>query len=422
MEKNIRRLQPMIGATVLAWLLVALAGCRSQPAKLEELHGPTMGTTYTVKYLPVAGSKPVNIARQVEEVLQEVNRQMSTYREDSEICRFNRSRQTGWFPVSDWFARVTEAALSISAFSHGAFDVTVAPLVDLWGFGPKEGIRTPPQEEIDRLRGLTGWRYLAVRTDPPALKKEIPALTCDLSAIAKGFAVDAVGELLAGQGVVNFMVEIGGEVLARGSRAEGADWRVGIETPDAPGNISRIVRLRDVALATSGDYRNYFEENGVRFSHTIDPRTGRPVRHRLASVSVLADSCMRADALATAVDVMGPEKGMAFAEREGLAVFMLVRDSSGGFEERMTKDFRRALLVADDTQPKMNGLARFAALFAASLLLFGLLALLFHWLLRKGRGRGCSCGGASQSSPCSRCTMPPSDTGNGSGTDPHRQT
>ena len=269
---------------------------------------------------------------------------LSTYRADSELSRFNRSRKTDWIPASEEFVKVLREALSISDRSGGAFDVTVGPLVNLWGFGPerRRGL-VPSQEEIEARKKLVGYRKLHVRTSPSSVKKDIPELYCDLSAIAKGYAVDKAAEYLEGEGFEDYMVEVGGEVRAKGRNQNGDPWRIGVQRPDTAGSLEKIVSISDAGVATSGDYLNYFEVDGVRYSHTIDPRTGRPITHSLASVTVIHPSCMTADGMATAINVLGPDEGYAFAVREKLAVLMIVRGKDS-FVEKMTPSFRRFLL------------------------------------------------------------------------------
>jgi len=328
-------------ATSLA--LIGLVACGPGRRELQVIQGRTMGTTFVVKVVP-EGARPLpmdSLEAEINRVLREVNRQMSTYLPDSEISRFNRSRSTEWFPISSDFARVLRVALEISEASEGAFDVTVAPLVNLWGFGPEaRPQRVPTEEALRQRQAWVGYRKLAVRLQPPAVKKAHPRMAIDLSAIAKGFGVDRVGELLEQWGLRNYMVEIGGEVRVRGRNPDGGPWRIGIRSPDAEAGLQKVVELSDAALATSGDYFNYFEENGVRYSHTLDPRTGRPITHKLASVTVIHPSCTYADALATAIDVLGPDAGYAFAQSRRLPVYMIVRQG-GGFVEKATPEFWR---------------------------------------------------------------------------------
>ena len=253
---------------------------------------------------------------------------MSTYRADSEVSRFNRAVPGEWFAVSADTAAVVATALEVHQGSGGAFDITVGPLVDLWGFGAgsKATDRVPSDAEVAAAAARVGSDALRVRADPPALFKSADR-EIDLSAIAKGFGVDRAALWLEGNGVANYMVEVGGEVRTRGRNPQGEKWRIGIEAPELlqQGHAIAAVALSGESVATSGDYRNYFEAGGRHYSHTIDPATARPVEHALASVTVVAADCKTADALATAIDVLGPDKGLAFAERENLAVYLLVR-------------------------------------------------------------------------------------------------
>lgn len=334
-----------------AALAVTAAGCnRAKPqSDVVTISGRTMGTTYSVKIagLPQAHTRE-QVQKEIAKRLETVDRQMSTWRKDSEISRFNAQRGTGWFPVSPDTAKVVQEANRISELSAGAFDVTVGPLVNLWSFGPENRPqRVPADEEIAKRRQSVGFGKLDVRANPPALRKADPALSVDLSAIAKGFGVDRVAEYLDSLNAAGYMVEIGGEVRCRGSRSDGGDWRIGIQSPADVGALSvRAVALKNRSLATSGDYRNYFEQDGRRYSHTIDPRTGRPVRHALASVSVLAESCMTADALATTIMVLGPERGREFARRHKLAVLLLVAEGDG-FRQIATPAFNEAAAALD---------------------------------------------------------------------------
>lgn len=313
------------------------------------ISGPTMGTSYSIKLseLP-AGVRQEELHKDIDSILEQINDQMSTYRPDSDLSRFNRSKGRDWFDVSPETAQVVQEALSISLKSGGAFDVTVGPLVNLWSFGPQKRPRkVPSDEEIKAMLAVFGYEYLKVRTSPPAMQKLIDGLEVDLSAIAKGFAVDQVAELLIQRGVKGFMVEIGGEIRAYGTKANSIPWTVGIELPaDDQRSIQEIVKLGDRALATSGDYRNFFMEDGKRYSHTIDPRTGRPVEHRLASVSVIAEQCMLADAWATTLMVLGPEKGYEFAVDQDLAVVFVIRDKYG-FSRRSTPAFNKIIAAQE---------------------------------------------------------------------------
>lgn len=322
--------------------LVVLGGCGEDPLPIAEtLNGQTMGTQYVVHLARVPeGVSASEIHSGINTLLEQVNDQMSTYRPESEISRFNASRSTDWFPVSEATARVVAKAQEISVLSEGAFDVTVMPLVNLWSFGPeaRPDVVPSPEELAGRLQEV-GFSKLEARLEPPGLKKMDADLAIDLSAIAKGYGVDAVGEYLQSVGVADFMVEIGGEVLTRGHKGDGTAWRIGVERPISTERaVQKILALESAALATSGDYRNFFESGGKRYSHTIDPRTGRPIDHALAAVSVIGDSCMEVDGMATAVMVLGPSEGYDWLLERDIAAVMYVKTESG-FEERATPAF-----------------------------------------------------------------------------------
>ena len=228
--------------------------------------------------------------------------------------------------------------MEVSRRTGGAFDPTVGPLVRLWNFGPGRHAmdQTPSDEAIDAALAKVGYQKIETRLSPAAIKKADPQMELDLSGIAKGYAVDRVAELLNRLNVENYMVEVGGEVRTHGVNPDGQPWRIAIEKPDAEGrSIQQVIELADEAMATSGDYRNYFEVDGVRYSHLLDPTTGRPIRHRLASVSVRTPTCMEADALATGMIVLGPEKAEELAAKEGLDVTLLVREGTGFTEKKV---------------------------------------------------------------------------------------
>ncbi len=311
-------------------LAVALATpAVSAAERLTVFTGETMGTTFTVKVvdLPRAVDR-AGVAQVIEARLADVDGAMSTYREDSELSRFNRSRSTDWVAVSAPTVSVIEAALAVSRLTAGAFDVTVGPLVNLWGFGatpPGRGL--PTEAEVRTAMARVGYRYLHTRRAPPGVRKQRAELYVDLSAIAKGFAVDEVARALEDRGIGRYLVEVGGELRAGGLNHDDRPWAVAIEQPRAEiRSLQRLVRLEDKAIATSGDYRRFIEVGGKRYSHTIDPRSGHPVDHRLASVAVIHASALQADALATALMVLGEQDGFALARREGIAALFLLRE------------------------------------------------------------------------------------------------
>ncbi len=310
-----------------------------------------MGTTYSVKCWsadPVAAD--VSVVTSIIEQLEQINQQMSTYVPDSELSQFNESPANEWFAVSPETAYVVERAVHYYEETDGASDVTVGPLVRLWDFGPgRHGIganlEAPTDQELATAKQRTGCAQLEVRVDPPALRKKVDGLEVDLSSIAKGYAVDAITDLLTASGYENYMVEIGGEVRAAGTRQDGKPWRIGVEKPDlANRQIHTIVELADQALATSGDYRNFREFAGERVSHIIDPTTGRPLPYRGWSVTLLTPTCLEADALATALLVMGEDRGYDWCEQHEIAaLFLLAQD--GVIVERATSKFPKRIPI-----------------------------------------------------------------------------
>lgn len=288
-----------------------------------------MGTVYNVRLTRLPGGfELAEVAALVDAELLQVNAAMSTYDPQSELSRFNTQASTEWFRVSRSLASIVAEAQRIAELSEGAFDITAGPLVDLWGFGPERGRQAPPAEsELKAARAQVGHHLLLVRTDPPALKKQQGDLRADLSAIAKGHGVDRVALRLEDLGIRNYLVEIGGEVRALGRRADGKPWQIGVERPGGQGQaVRQILPLTGGALATSGDYRNFFSNAGRRYSHIIDPRNGQPIAHALAAVTVFAPDCASADAWATALSVLGPEAGLALAEQLQLAAMFVLRD------------------------------------------------------------------------------------------------
>ena len=329
-------------------MLTALGACddsaRERP--VQELVGSTMGTTFSVKVIaPPENLDLPALNQDIQAVLDGINGAMSTYLSDSELSRFNASESVDWVEVSPALCHAVEAALVVSEFTGGAFDVTVGPLVNLWGFGPAgSGYEPPGNDAITVAMQDIGYTKLSVDCTTPALRKASPGVYVDLSAFAKGHAVDEVAELLEARTLADYLVEIGGEMRMRGRNAKSEPWAIAIETPDRSGrSVQTVVHLTDAAMATSGDYRNFFEHDGQFYSHTIDPRTGYPVTHNGASVTVVADTAAFADAAATALLVLGPDAGMELAERESIAAYFLLRLGSE-FEERMSSLFATKVL------------------------------------------------------------------------------
>ncbi len=326
----------------LLLLVFGLSGCGPRESVF---HGSSMGTAYMVK---IVSEKSLSQDRQeecreaVQTSLDRIESLMSTYREDSELSRFNQTTSTDAFPLSPETLEVFRLARQISELSGGAFDVTVGPLVNAWGFGPEEWIGGPDPETLAKLMERVGYNHLILEEE--GIRKTRPDLYCDLAAIAKGYGADQAARSLDRLGIENYLVEVGGEICTKGYNRQGEPWSVAIEKPNPAGrSIFRIVHLSGEAIATSGDYRNFREVDGVRLSHTIDPKTGRPVAHSLASASVIDRQCARADAFATALMVLGPEKGPELARRERLAAFFVLHDGNNGFTSLSTPEMEKYL-------------------------------------------------------------------------------
>jgi FAD:protein FMN transferase len=305
------------------------------------LRGTTMGTTYrvTIPQLP-AGVGADKVDLDLRNLLERIDATMSTYRADSDLSRFNRAAPGEWIPVSADTSTVAAAAIAMAEYTGGTFDPTVGPLVDLWGFGPSgPSQRIPDTAAVTASLAQTGWSAFEGRQGPPALCKRRDGLRVDFSGIAEGFAVDRMAERLDRYGVPDFLIELGGEVRCQGRNLARRPWTIAIEMPGlAAGRSQRRIGVSDTAIATSGDYRNFFIVDGRRYSHVIDPRNGQPVDHDLASVTVVGGSAMQCDALATALLVMGPDAGFAFAEHRQIAALFTTRREVG-LAELMTAPF-----------------------------------------------------------------------------------
>ncbi len=342
---------------LFAFALVFMSCQKSNP--MLSFSGKTMGSiVYNIKVAQKTSLDQTNtLPLGVQRVLDGINSQMSTYLKDSELSRFNGYKKTDWFKVSPELLFVLEEAQKVSEKTKGTFDVSVGPLVNLWGFG--QGDRNPPlpsDEKVKQICGKIGYKNVEINIENQSIRKKIPDIYLDLSAIAKGYAVDQVAEYLLSEKIEHFMVEVGGELRTRGNKY-GQKWKIGLESPKIEENglkkrfLQRIVTTENHSLASSGDYRNfrYFshsenssensgKEEKVRLSHTIDPNTGYPVTHNLASVTVVANNCMYADAMATAMMVLGFEAGFALAETENLACHFIIREDNK-FREKMTSAF-----------------------------------------------------------------------------------
>lgn len=325
-------LKRLVHLTISILVLILISSCQQEKTSdTIRLSGQTMGTTWSVVMLPNSdGPDANNLKQHLQKRLDQINSLMSTYDPTSEISRFNNQVSTDWFAISEDTAQVIELSLAISSMTGGAFDISVGPLVELWGFGATErGTKIPSEDQISKHLARIGYENIRLRREPATISKQVPELRIDLSAVAKGYAVDALAEILEQQGLSNYLLEIGGELQISGHRGDGTPWQIAIEKPlEGVREVATIFPLTNTALATSGNYRNFYMEEGQRYSHTIDPVSGKPVRHRLASVTVLNRSCARADALATALMVMGEEKGRQLCEKNQIAAYFLIHEKA----------------------------------------------------------------------------------------------
>ncbi len=329
---------------------ITLSGCFPSNNSVKKeilLQGRTMGTTYNIKVVStIEEVEALSLQPKIDKLLKQVNQEMSTYIVDSELSKFNSNPSTKAIKISAGLQRVIKESLHLGELSEGKLDITVGPLVNLWGFGPEQRANKIPSEALlISTKKRVGLKYLTL--DGDKLTKSIPDLYVDLSTIAKGYGVDVVAELLEANAITNYLVEIGGEMRLRGFKHTGELWAIAIERPivDSSGEqraIQQIIIPKDNAVATSGDYRNYFEADGIRFSHIINPDTGKPIHHNLVSVTVVHPSSMTADGLSTTLMVMGSEEGMNFAIKNNLAA-LFISKTENGFNEQFTSEFRQYL-------------------------------------------------------------------------------
>jgi thiamine biosynthesis lipoprotein len=335
---------------LIVLLSISITGCfpgNNSPKKEVLLQGRTMGTTYNIKVVSTSEQvEDLKLHDKIERVLKRVNQEMSTYIPDSEISLFNQSTSGEAFEISDGFARVLKESIRLGELSNGKLDITVGPLVNLWGFGPEQRPEKVPSESVlaSTIKKI-GLEKLHLTGNQ--LSKDISNLYIDLSTTAKGYGVDVVAELIESNGIANYLVEIGGEMRLKGFKHTGELWAIAIEKPilDPSGEeraVHQVIIPKDNAVATSGDYRNYFEADGQRFSHIIDPETGKPINHNLVSVTVIDQSSMPADGLSTTLMVLGTEKGMEFAVKNNLAA-LFISKTEHGFSEQFTLKFKQYL-------------------------------------------------------------------------------
>jgi len=324
-------------------LVLLFLGACDTAAPQKDLQGSALGTSFVVSIVEFPEELDAEALRQdILDALGSLDKIASTWREDSDLSLLNATLSIDWIPVSAPFCELLEQALDISRITDGAFDPTVGPLVNLWGFGPAGQVSEPPLDgDIVAAQHRVGFDLLEVDCNEDLVRKDVPDLYVDLSGWAKGYAVDEVARLLDSRSIANYMVEIGGELRVRGHNRKRDNWAIGIEAPSTSERVPHaVVHVTDTSIATSGDYRNYFEHDGTRFSHTINPQTGRPVTHSLAAVTVVNASAAFADAMATALLVLGPDDGPDLARQLDVAAYFLVRDATG-IREITTPDFDR---------------------------------------------------------------------------------
>ena len=337
----------LLGACVL------FSGCDSAttpatPASTATvLDGKTMGTFWRVSVIGVDEAKAQALRAKVQAQLDADDRLLSTWKNDSALMRFNHAADTRPWPVSEAMADIVTLSLRIGAKTHGAMDITVGPLVNLWGFGPdKQPVATPDAQAIAAAKARTGLQHLQVinQSGRQFLQKDIPDLFVDLSTVGEGYAADHLARLMEQEGISRYLVSVGGALVSRGMNGEGKPWRVAIQKPtDRENAVQAIVDINGHGISTSGSYRNYYELDGKRISHVIDPQTGQPITHKLVSVTVIAPTALEADGWDTGLMVLGPEKAQQVVREQGLAVYMIVKEGKG-FKTWMSPQFRTFLV------------------------------------------------------------------------------
>ncbi|GKO85070.1 FAD:protein FMN transferase [Klebsiella quasipneumoniae] len=337
----------LLGACVL------FSGCDSAttpatPASTATvLDGKTMGTFWRVSVIGVDEAKAQALRAKVQAQLDADDRLLSTWKNDSALMRFNHATDTRPWPVSEAMADIVTLSLRIGAKTHGAMDITVGPLVNLWGFGPdKQPVVTPDAQAIAAAKARTGLQHLQVinQSGRQFLQKDIPDLFVDLSTVGEGYAADHLARLMEQEGISRYLVSVGGALVSRGMNGEGKPWRVAIQKPtDRENAVQAIVDINGHGISTSGSYRNYYELDGKRISHVIDPQTGQPITHKLVSVTVIAPTALEADGWDTGLMVLGPEKAQQVVREQGLAVYMIVKEGEG-FKTWMSPQFRTFLV------------------------------------------------------------------------------
>ncbi|WP_261640136.1 FAD:protein FMN transferase ApbE [Erwinia mallotivora] len=326
---------------------ILISGCdnhnKSQAAEALVLNGRTMGTFWRVSLADVPAERKDDLQKLIQQQLDSDDQELSTWKKDSVISRFNQYRGNEPQPVSDNMADIVTLALRVGHKTAGAMDITVGPLVNLWGFGPdKQPVKTPTPAQIDGARSQTGLQHLHViqRVEGAYLQKDLPGLYVDLSTVGEGFATDHLARLMEKEGINRYLVSVGGAVISRGMNSQGKPWKVAIQKPtDKEDAVQAVVDLQGHGISTSGSYRNYYELDGKRISHVIDPTTGRPIQHKLVSATVIATTALEADGWDTGLMVLGEERAKALALREKLAVYLIIKQDDG-FRTWMSPQFK----------------------------------------------------------------------------------
>ncbi|AJJ20767.1 MULTISPECIES: FAD:protein FMN transferase ApbE [Yersinia] len=333
---------------VLSAMLGLLTACNDVQTRPQiNIEGKTMGTFYSVKISGEIAQSPQQLQQEVDALLEQANDDISTYRKTSVLSRFNQYRGTQPQPIPQGMADIILQAQRIGRDTQGAMNITVGPLVNLWGFGPeKQPINIPSQAQIDGALKQVGLQHLKLISDNHGewLQKDLPDLYVDLSTMGEGYGVDQLVNLMMRKGITNYLVSVGGAVSTRGVNGQGQPWRVAIQQPtDKENAVQALVDLQGYSISTSGSYRNYFELKGQRYSHVLDPVTGRPINHKLVSATVIATSALEADGWDTGLMVLGTEKALKLAEEKGLAVYLITKTDKG-FSAVMTPQFKAFLL------------------------------------------------------------------------------
>lgn len=340
--------------TALIAVTLLLSGCDNSAsvaptgaASATVLEGKTMGTFWRVSVVGLDSQRAQALRVKVQTQLNADDMLLSTWKNDSALMRFNRSSSTAPWPVSEAMADIVTESLRIGAKTQGAMDITVGPLVNLWGFGPdKQPVKTPTQTEIDAAKARTGLQHLTVinKSGSQYLQKDLPDLYVDLSTVGEGYAADHLARLMEQEGIARYLVSVGGALSSRGMNAQGQPWRVAIQKPtDKENAVQAIVDINGHGISTSGSYRNYYELDGKRISHVIDPTTGAPIQHKLVSVTVISPTALEADGWDTGLMVLGPEKAQQVVREQNLAVYMIIKEGEG-FKTWMSPQFETFLV------------------------------------------------------------------------------